>query len=58
MQLGTQGCSNGWGGQRELKQANCLRNISDENGFRLEEIATDITPAAQSASTRFIWVDN
>ena len=57
MQLGTQGCSNGWGGQRELKQANCLRNISDENGFRLEEIATDITPAAQSASTRFIWVD-
>lgn len=57
MQLGTQGCSNGWGGQRELKQANCLRNISDERGFRLEEIATDITPAAQASCTRFIWVD-
>ena len=57
MQLGTQGCSNGWGGQRDLKQANCLRNISDGDGFRLEEIPTDITPAAMASCYRFIWVD-
>ena len=57
MQLGTQGCSWGWGGTRTLKQSNQLRNISDENGFRFEEIPTDITPAAMASCYRFICVD-
>ena len=47
----------GASGQRGLKQANCLRNVSDENGFRFEEFATEISPMATAASARFLWAD-
>ena len=50
MQLGGQG-------SRDKKQANCLRNVSDESGFRFEEIATEISPMATASSARFLWAD-
>ncbi len=53
MQIGTQGCN----GNRPLKQANCLINMSDEEGFKLEEVETSIAPVAMSAFYRFLCAD-
>lgn len=53
MQLGTQGRN----GNRALKQANVLLNMSDSEGFKFEEFATTIAPVAMSAWYRLLIAD-